>query len=139
MQDPQDRDGLTFNPVDCDIRRPLDDQLAGSLDPTRTPDLGRVDQKLHLSFDPIVDQDGGARAVGFDMSKIASRSFIANKVHSIRTSQPTILFARRCTASCKVLLDAVVSEGRAWVCERLAHLGAKPLVMSRPTRSDRKG
>jgi hypothetical protein len=49
------------------------------------------------------------------------------------------LFACRCTASGKVLLDAVVSDGRTRVCERLAHLGAKPLIVRRSTRIDRKG
>jgi hypothetical protein len=56
MQNAQDRDGLAFNSVGCNIRRSRDDQLAGSFDPARTPDLGRVDQKLYLSFDPIVDR-----------------------------------------------------------------------------------
>jgi hypothetical protein len=60
MQNAQDRDSLAFNSVGCNIRRSRDDQLAGSFDPARTSDLGRFDQKLYLSFDPIVDQDGGA-------------------------------------------------------------------------------
>ena len=57
----EDRDGLALNSVGCNIRRSRDDQLAGYFDPARTPDLGRFDQNLYLSFDPIVDQDG-ARA-----------------------------------------------------------------------------
>jgi hypothetical protein len=40
-----------------------------------TPDLGRFDQKLYLSFNPIVDQDGGARGVGFEIRLAQISSF----------------------------------------------------------------
>jgi hypothetical protein len=92
-----------------------------------------------LSFDPIVDQDGGARAVGFEIVE-DGLPIIHRKQGPLNPHELTNgLFACRCTASGKVLLDAVVSDGRAWVCERLAHFGAKPLVVRRSTRIDGKG
>jgi hypothetical protein len=76
-------------------RRSRDDQLAGSFDPARTPDLGRFDQKLYLRFDPIVDQDGGARAVGFEIRLVQISSFSVSPHRSFGDELTPIRFALR--------------------------------------------
>ena len=73
MQNAQDRDRLAFNSVGCNIRRSRDDQLAGSFDPARTPDLGRLPELR--SYRRSGWRRGGLSASRSDLSKLALFQF----------------------------------------------------------------
>ncbi len=139
MQDAQDCYDLTFDPISCDIGCSRDNKFAGPLNPPWPADLGRFDQEFDMGFNSIVDPDGGARVVGFEI--IEDSLAVIHREQGPLDSHESAndLLACGCPASGEMLFDAFMSDGRTWVRECFSHFSAKPLIVRRTARSDRKG
>ena len=84
MQDPQDANIVAVDTVGDDVWRAVDDEFSRAVRAAYAATFRKLDEPFHLRLNAFIDRDGGLGTIGFNVSKMASRSSKANADHSKR-------------------------------------------------------